>query len=224
MKRSPTPDEDLYRRAASVYDLATALWSGGAIWQTREWCLEGLRPGSTVLIPGPGTGRSAVLAAERGARVLAVERSPAMAARARRRIERSGADVELVLGDWEEVAADRTFDLVLAEHFLNVFDEARMPWVREALIRRVAPGGRLAIADFRPVVRGPLAPLQRLHHVIPLGGCALLTRNAMHPIHDHGVHLAGRPDLRMTLERDACSFRMGPAWFRTWIFEKIEVA
>ena len=222
MAPPPTREDDLYRSAAAVYDLATALWSGGAIWRTRAWCLQGLRPEESVFIPGPGSCRTAVLAAERGARVLAVERSPAMHRRAQRRIERAGADVELILGDWEEAAAGRSFDLVVAEHFLNVFDAARMPWVREALIRRVAPGGRFAIADFRPVVRGPLAPLQRLHHVVPLGGCSLLTRNAMHPIHDHGTHLAGRPDLRAVFERDARSFRAGPAWFRTWIFEKIE--
>ncbi|MEC8513133.1 MAG: methyltransferase domain-containing protein [Planctomycetota bacterium] len=221
MAPPPTREDDLYRSAAAVYDLATALWSGGAIWRTRAWCLEDLRPGQRVLIPGPGSCRTAVLAAARGARVLAVERSPAMHRRARRRIERAGADVELALGDWEEATEGRAFDLVVAEHFLNVFDVTRMPWVREALIRRVAPGGRLAIADFRPVVRGPLAPLQRLHHLIPLGGCSLLTRNAMHPIHDHGTDLAGRPDLRAVLERDARSFRAGPAWFRTWIFEKI---
>lgn len=220
----PGRPRDLYRFAAPIYDLATAGWSGGAIWETRARCLEGIRSGQRVLIPGPGTGRSAVLAAARGADVLAVDRSPAMLRRARRRIRRAGARVELHEGDWAERTRGATFELVLAEHFLNVFRPADMPAVREALLERVAPGGRLAIADFRPV--DPAAPralrgLQRLHHVLPLGGCALLTRNAMHPIYDHGADLAHRADLRLVHECDARSFRVGPAWFRAWIFEKI---
>ena len=63
MAPPPTREDDLYRSAA-VYDLATALWSGGAIWRTRAWCLEGLRPEERVhprtgLRPHGGPGRGA---------------------------------------------------------------------------------------------------------------------------------------------------------------------
>lgn len=243
---------DLYRLAAPIYDLATAVWSGGAIWRSRASCLAGLRRGQTVLIPGPGTGRLAVEAAQRGASVTAVERSGAMAkaleSRARRGLdpERFGSaaaadqpqvagslpgasapgQLLLMRGSVEALAQGMTFDLVVAEHFLNVFQPDEMDAMRNRLIDRVSPGGRLAVADFTPIRAenpGPIRALQRFHHIVPLGGCSLLTRNAMHPVYDHGADLTPRKGLRLIHEQDFPSFGIGPRWFRTWIFEKIAI-
>ena len=232
---------DRYRWAAPIYDFATLAWSGGAIWRTRAHALRFAEPGKTVLVPGAGTGRLALEAAKRGAQTLALERSPAMHARAKRRIERyllraaaesrpgdsagrGPLDLDLRLTSFEELGETMSFDVVVAEHFLNVFTSEAMPAVRERLIALTRPGGVLVIADFSPVdPKGSrlIRAAQRLHHVVPLGGCALLTKNAMHPVFDHGLDLEGRSDLRLESSVGQQSFLIGPRWFRTWTFRKL---
>lgn len=214
---------DHYSLASWVYDAATAGWSGGAIWRTRARALSHSEPGSSLLIPGPGTGRLAVTAARKGLRVTAVERSPRMLARCRKRIERHGVEVDLQPGDARQLPPEPLYDMVILEHFLNVFQRQEMERIREEMIARVRPGGILAVADFTPLdpQASKLASLpQRLHHVMPLGGCALLTGNAMHAIYDHGHELDGRADLRLEEVHDERSFGLGPAWFRCWIFRR----
>ena len=219
---------DRYRWAAPIYDFATLAWSGGAIWRTRARALRFAEPGRSVLVPGSGTGRLALEAAKRGARTVAIDRSPAMHARAQRRLSRQGSTslpaLELRLGELDELSEPGGFDVVVAEHFLNVFTPAEMPRIRERLIALTRPGGVLVIADFSPV--SPKSHswtqlAQRLHHVIPLGGCALLTRNAMHPIYDHGSDLSGRSDVILEGSTGERSFRIGPRWFQTWTFRKV---
>jgi len=220
------PDSsDRYGVAAWIYDAATAIWSGGAIWRTRVRALALAAPGSTLFLPGPGTGRLAVEAARRGIQVTAVDRSPRMLARCRRRAGRAGVRIDLRLGDAREGSLDGPHDTVILEHFLNVFPRQEMERVRDQMIARVRPGGVLAVADFTPLDprASALARLaQRLHHVTPLGVCALLTGNAMHPIYDHGLELEGRPDLRLEAVHDERSFGLGPAWFRCWVFRRLE--
>lgn len=228
---------DRYSWAAPIYDLATLAWSGGAIWRTRARALEFAKPGRTLLVPGAGTGRLALEAAKRGARTVALDRSPAMHARAERRIERylesaaaqqrggpSGIDLDLRLASLDSLVPDASFDVVVAEHFLNVFSPEDMPPIRERLIELTRAGGTLVIADFAPENRRGSRlgrASQRLHHLIPLGGCALLTGNAMHPIYDHGADLARRKDLSQLGCEDERSFHVGPRWFRTWTFRKL---
>ncbi len=221
------PYRDRYSLAAWVYDIATAGWSGGAIWRTRARALVHSPPGSTVLIPGPGTGRLAVEAARMGLRVTAVERSPRMLARFKKRAARDRLEVEAQLGDALELPAEPLYDTVVLEHFLNVFPPEEMVHVRDQMIARVRPGGVLAVADFTPLdprASGLARLAQRLHHVTPLGGCALLTGNAMHSIYDHGLDLEGRPDLSLVEVHDERSFHLGPAWFRCWIFRRQEAS
>ncbi|QDV06124.1 Mg-protoporphyrin IX methyl transferase [Planctomycetes bacterium Poly30] len=224
---------DLYRLAAPIYDLATLAWSGGAIWRTRAHALEHAKPGKTFFVPGTGTGRLALEAAGRGARTLAIDHSPAMLARARRRLARDRArrgpgapaiELELREQSLAELEAPEGFDVVAAEHFLNVFRPDTMPAVRDRLIELTKPGGVFAIADFTPLRTDrarPARAAQALHHVIPLGGCSLLTRNAMHPIYDHGADLADRADLQLEACIDEPSFWIGPRWFRAWTFRKL---
>lgn len=216
---------DRYRLAAPVYDLATAVWTGGAIWRTRTLCLEGMGAGESVLIPGAGTGRLVARAAAVGARVTALEPSPAMRRRLLRRLRRAGVQAEVRDHPLDALAPDRTFDLVVAEHFLNVFRPEPMTRIRDDLIQRVRPGGRFAVADFTPMEDsdGPLRrTLKSTYHAIPLGGCALLTGNALHPIYDHGRDLQGDPRLELLRTHDARIFGVGLRAFRTWIWRRAE--
>ncbi|MGH4030838.1 class I SAM-dependent methyltransferase [Actinomycetota bacterium Odt1-20B] len=109
---------------------------------------------STLLDLGCGTGSLALLAAERGHRVTAVDLAPKMVARAREKFAAAGQEAELLVGDAAlPPVADRTFDVVLARHVLWMLPDP------EATIRHwstlLRPGGRLILIEG---VWGTLSP------------------------------------------------------------------
>jgi uncharacterized membrane protein YbaN (DUF454 family) len=55
-----------------------------------------------------------------------------------------------------------------------------------------------------------------------LVGCAALTGNTLHPIHDHGAELQGE-GIRCVALEEARIFGLGPRWFRLWTFESGEI-
>lgn len=98
-----------------------------------------VKPGDVVLEVGAGSGYVAAVLSRIAARVVAIERRPALAAAAGRRLERLGYDnVELHAGDgtrgWQAAAP---FDAVLVS--------AGGPQVPESLKTQLAKGGRLVI-------------------------------------------------------------------------------
>ena len=99
----------------------------------------GVRASDVVLEVGAGSGYAAAVLGRIAARVVAIERHPSLAEKARRRLERLGCDnVELRSGDgshgWPEAAP---FDVIIVS--------AGAPAVPEALKAQLAPGGRLVI-------------------------------------------------------------------------------
>ncbi|MGP3928252.1 class I SAM-dependent methyltransferase [Streptomyces sp. 8N616] len=114
-----------------------------AAWGGR---LAGWLPGepSDVLDLGCGTGSLALLAAEQGHRVTAVDLSPRMAERARAKLAGTGARV--LVGDAAEPpVGERRFDAVLARHVLWMLGDPA------AVLRRwsglLRPGGRLVLIE-----------------------------------------------------------------------------
>lgn len=120
-----------------------------------------LAPGVRVLDLASGEGRHAVLAAQRGAVVTAVDRDPAALERGRELAANAGVAVDFqeldLEGSW---SALRAFDVVLC---FNYLDRGRMPAIREL----VAPGGALLMETFLVAQRhlgwGPQSDDHLLH-------------------------------------------------------------
>jgi SAM-dependent methyltransferase len=120
----------------------------GGLAATRDLAnLAAIRPGETVLDVGCGVGGPArVLAAEHGARVRAVDLSPAYVEIGRALSKKSGIAVTFQTANALELPfADASFDLVWTQHAsMNIADKPR--FYRE-LRRVLRPDGRLAFHD-----------------------------------------------------------------------------
>ncbi len=111
--------------------------------------LAGIGDAARVLDVACGTGVVAITAALRGARVSALDLSPALLERARRNAEVAGLDIEFVEGDVEALPwADAQFDVVVSQ-FGHMFAPRPDVALRE-MLRVLRPSGRLAFATWPP--------------------------------------------------------------------------
>ena len=133
--------------------------------------LASIKPGETVLDLGSGAGFDCLLAARQLAgtgRVIGVDMSPAMLAKARRNAAAAGfANVEFRLGEIEHLpVADASVDLIISNCVINLSPEKELVF-REAF-RVLKPGGRLAIADIVATKPVPAGLRQQLESI---GAC-----------------------------------------------------
>lgn len=115
----------------------------------------GVRSGQTVLELGAGTGGITEELVSRGARVVALDRSQHMLARARRRVP----SAEFVHDDLRTFATERRFDWVLFAFVLHELGHGqRVDALRRAAEHLVA-GGRVAVIDHASPAKGLSAAL-----------------------------------------------------------------
>ena len=147
-----------YDRIARIYDVLDGPMELMARrWRRAQWVAVGRD--DRVLEVGVGTGKS-IASYPAGVRVSAIDISPRMLDRARRRAQRLGADVDLQIADVQALPfADATFDVVVSTFvFCSVPDPIR--GLRE--IRRVlCPGGRLSMIEHVRSDRWWLRPILR---------------------------------------------------------------
>jgi protein-L-isoaspartate(D-aspartate) O-methyltransferase len=106
-----------------------------------------LSPGDDVLEIGTGSGYLAALMATLGAKVVSVEIVPALAAMARRNLERAGiSSVTLATGDGSRGFGNGEYDAIVLT--------GSVPFLDQAFLRQLKPGGRVfAVVGTAPVMK-----------------------------------------------------------------------
>ncbi len=133
--------------------------------------IAALSPGETVLDLGSGGGIDCFLAARQvgdTGKVIGVDMTPQMLARARANAAKSGVrNVEFRLGEIEHLpVADESVDVILSNCVVNLSPDK--PAVFRESFRVLKPGGRLAISDM--VAKGPL-PAEIRNNLDSYTGC-----------------------------------------------------
>lgn len=137
---------DRYQRIAPLYDLFDLPFEYGRYRKIRPLLFQGLS--GTILDAGVGTGRNFPFYPS-GAKVVGIDFSPAMLARAARRRRSASAEIELRRMDVTRLDfADRTFDAAVATFLFCVLaDELQVPALKE-LGRVVKPGGTIRLLEY----------------------------------------------------------------------------
>lgn len=116
-------------------------------------------PGATVLDAGCGTGEHALLLAERGHRVVAVDLASAAIGRAAAKARTRGLTAEFLVHDALGLAGlGRTFDAALDVGLFHTLADEDRPRYAASLAAAVRPGGRafvLCWSDRNPFGYGP---------------------------------------------------------------------
>jgi ubiquinone/menaquinone biosynthesis C-methylase UbiE len=135
-----------YRRIAAFYDLLDLPFEYGRYRALRPVLFEGLS--GTILDAGVGTGRNMPFY-PKDAKMVGIDLSPAMLARARRRRDALGLEVTLEEMDVLHIAfPDNSFDAVAATFLFCVLaPEQQAPALRE-LARVCKPRGQIRILEY----------------------------------------------------------------------------
>jgi ubiquinone/menaquinone biosynthesis C-methylase UbiE len=145
---------------ARRYDLLMGVVTFGReqAFRQRIADLAWLQPGESVLDVGCGTGTLAMEARQRvgeTGRVSGIDPSPQMIARASRKAERAGLEIDFQVGVIEQLAfPDQSFDVVLSTFMMHHLpDDLKRRGLAE-IARVLKPGGRLLVLD----MKGPAGP------------------------------------------------------------------
>ena len=190
-KSCPLPNETdrvrrIFEKQAPKYDRTMARFERWLFAGTREWACA--RAQGDVLEIAAGTARNAGFYPDE-VRLTGVELSPAMAELGRKRAQDLGREIDLRVGDAEQLEfADESFDTVVCTYGLCTIPDDQKA-VREAN-RVLRPGGRIVLAEH---VRSPNRLVRAIQRAIdPLahrfGGDRLL-REPLDRLADEGFEV-----------------------------------
>lgn len=175
-----TAIEHAYQNWAKVYDWLTPIYILGNEKRLRNETIDRLhlQPGQMVLDVACGTGRNFPLILEKigpTGRLVGVDYTSAMLARARERVKREGwKNVELVQGDAARIVLKRRFDAALCTLAIGVIPDYRSALDR--MIAHIKPGGRLAIGDAKRSSRLSGRPFNWLADLLGRGAAEDMSR------------------------------------------------
>ncbi|HOZ49652.1 MAG TPA: arsenite methyltransferase [Candidatus Hydrogenedentes bacterium] len=156
--------------------------------------MASLKPGEVVLDLGSGGGFDVFIAGAKvgaGGRVIGVDMTPDMIAKARRNVEayreRTGLDnVEFRLGEIEHLpVADGSVDVVISNCVINLSPDKPQVW-RE-MARVLKPGGRVAVSDLALLQPLPGNVVEAVEALIGCVAGAVLVRETERMAVDAGL-------------------------------------
>ncbi len=166
--------------------------------------IASLQPGEVVLDLGSGAGLDVFIAGKKvgpTGRVIGVDMTPEMIAKARRNIEsyrkRTGLDnVEFRLGEIEHLpVADASVDVVISNCVINLSPDKPQVW-RE-IARVLKPGGRVAVSDLALLKPLPAAVRQSVEALVGCVAGAVLVEETERMAREAGlveIRLKSKPD------------------------------
>ena len=172
--------ERRYQLWAKVYDWLTPFYLMGAEKRLRRATIASLhlQPGQTVLDLACGTGRNFPLILEAigpTGKLVGVDYTAAMLARARERVAREGwKNVELVQADAAQVNLGRQFDAVCCTLAFGVIPDGFGALAR--MKAHLKPGGWLAIGDAKRSSRWYGWALNWVAELLGYGAAEVMTR------------------------------------------------
>jgi len=147
----------VYRSWAPIYDATVnRIFTSG---RRRALELLALQSGEKVLIPGVGTGADFPYLPG-GVDAIGIDLSPNMLAKARFKIDRCTASVQLLLGDAQSLLVEAgSFDAVILNLILSVVPDGRA--CLQSALCELKPGGRLVIFDKFMPERRKVSPTRK---------------------------------------------------------------
>lgn len=136
-----------------AYDLAVALMTRERRWRRALVDLVDASPGHRIVDVGCGTGTLMLAVARRypGCRLVGVDPDPQMLAIARRKAMAAGVEIEWIeaMGDdLDGVAAAARCDRIVSSLLLHQCPLAVKQTIADQMLRLLAPGGTLVVADY----------------------------------------------------------------------------
>lgn len=186
LKAASLGKDNNYDSTAWFYEKVAHFFSGGQILACKKSQVPHFKKDEKVLFAGSGGGEDALLAVNKESYVTIVELSGKMIDQAVKKFK--GHQFESHLKIYHENIFDHqlkgTYDVVVANFFLNVFKETDMSKALTHLVSLLKPGGKLIIGDFSPPSGGVINKfVQKAHFRLASLFFNLLTNNPIHPIY-----------------------------------------
>ena len=207
---------DKYKYIGPVYDFLSNLYSGKNIHRCKTAMLdmETVEPGARILFAGVGHGRDAIRAAELGADVTVVDLSETMLRKFAEAQEKEAPHLTIrrIHSDIMKVDEFEQYDMVVANFFLNVFDEDMMVRVLEHLIRLGKADARVVVGDFCYPTGNIVARLfKKMYWYMAVFIFWLFANNAFHKIYNYPEHMQ-RLGLHVTEKKHFKLLNMNCYW------------